>query len=109
MLSLLLVTTFSAIESYRDQFYEDCKINEANLLEIVDDGRVRLREAVDECENEVKESVEKQISRLEDQSAKVGGEVKSHLAELVYWSGTLASEVSDTTDNRSQEVRSKPV
>jgi hypothetical protein len=98
-----------AIESYRDQFYEDCKVNEAYLLEIVDDGRVRLREAVDECENEVKESVEKQIGRLEDQSAKGGGEFKSHLAELVYWSGTLASEASKKTGDRSQEVRSKSV
>lgn len=106
MLSLLLVTTFSAIESYRDQFHEDCKINEANLLEIVDDGRVRLREAADECD---KESVEKQISMLEDQSAKVGGEVKSYLAELVYWSGTLASEASRITGSGSQEVRSKSV
>jgi hypothetical protein len=98
-----------AIESYRDQFYEDCKVNEASLLEIVDDGRVRLREAVDECEMEVKESIEEQISRLEDQSAKVDGEVKGQLAELVYWSGTLASEVPKTKGNTSQEVRSRSV
>lgn len=98
-----------AIESYRDQFYEDCKVNEASLLEIVDDGRVRLREAAGECENEVKESVEKQISRLEDQRAKVDGEVKCQLAELVYWSGTLASEVPKTKGNTSQEARSRSV
>ena len=98
-----------AIESYRDQSYEDCKINEASLLEIVNDGRVRLRETADECEIEVKESVEKQISRLEDQGAKVTDEVNIHLAELVYWSGTPASEASKTTGNRSQEAKSKSV
>lgn len=98
-----------AIEAYRDQFYEDCRANEASLLEIVEDGRLRLRETVDECEVEVKESIEEQMSKLEDQSAKVDGEVKEQLSELVYWSGKLASEVPKTKGNASQEVRSRSV
>jgi hypothetical protein len=70
---------------------------------------VRLREAADECEIKVKESIEKRISRLEDHSAKVDSEVKCQLAELIYQSGTLASEVPKTKGNTSQEVRSRSV
>jgi hypothetical protein len=39
----------------------------------------------------------------------VDGEVKGQLAELVYWSGTLAIEVPKAKGNTIQEVRFRSV
>jgi hypothetical protein len=98
------------IGDWQDQFYEDCKANEANLLEIVDDGRLRLRETVDECETEVKESIEGQLSRFGEQVAKVDSEVKEQVAEALYWTGKIESGIYERKGNASQEViRSRSV
>jgi hypothetical protein len=53
--------------------------------------------------------IEKHIGSREDQCAKVDSEVKGQFAELVYWSGTLASEVPKTKGNTSHGARSKSV
>lgn len=60
-----------AIESLRNQFYEDCKMFEASLHEVVDDGCTRLHDETNECITEIEDTVREQIGEFEDQSDKL--------------------------------------
>jgi hypothetical protein len=79
-----------AVERIRDEFQEDCKMNEAKLIEIIDDGRTELHDETDKCTTEINDMIRGQIDELEYQSEKMGISVGEQLACLGYWSDKFA-------------------
>jgi hypothetical protein len=87
-----------AVEQIRDEFHEDCKMNEAKLVEIIDDGRTELHDETDKCTTEINDMVRGQIDELEYQTEKTCILVGEQLACLGYWSDRFAK----SNENKEQ-------
>lgn len=57
-----------AVSEFHGQFYEECKTNEANLREQVDEGTIEVRAATNECSEEILELAQQYMDDLKDQS-----------------------------------------
>ena len=79
-----------ADNGHRDRFYEDCKMNEAGLHEVADDGRTRLRATADKCSTELGDMAQEEIDRYKDQAEEANNLIGEHLEHLKYWSRDLA-------------------
>lgn len=90
-----------AVEQIRDEFHEDCKMNEAKLIEIIDDGRTELHDETDKCTTEINDMVQGQIDELEYQTEKTSILVGEQLAFLGYWSDRFAESNGNTEQARN--------
>ncbi|THV73568.1 hypothetical protein D6D28_03176 [Aureobasidium pullulans] len=91
-----------ATEGYRDQFYEDCKTNEASLLEMVDEGRTQVQDTMNDCIAEINDTIQNQIGKLESWSGELSTSIGEQLARLGYWSDKFArSSASDRYAKKS--------
>lgn len=79
-----------AVREYRDQFYEDCKMSEAELREEVEEGATEVRNAAAECLQEIKEQAQRSLDDMEDQSNKLVVSVDEEIVKLKPWLATLA-------------------
>jgi CRISPR/Cas system CMR-associated protein Cmr5 small subunit len=75
----------SAVEDLRDQFYEDCKMNEASLRETVDEGCTTLHDETEKCTTEINDLIQDRLDELEHQSSKFKISTGEQLACLGYW------------------------
>jgi hypothetical protein len=75
----------SAVEDLRDQFYEDCKMNEASLRETVDEGCTTLHDETEKCTTEINDLTQDRLDELEHQSNKFRITTGEQLACLDYW------------------------
>ncbi|KEQ78482.1 hypothetical protein M438DRAFT_340610 [Aureobasidium pullulans EXF-150] len=98
-----------AVEGYRDQFYEDCKMNEASLLKMVDEGRTQLQDTANECTTEIKDLIQDQIDELESWSDKLKASVGEQLACLGYWSNEFARSNAKKMHAMKSTARCKSV
>ncbi|KAI4733288.1 hypothetical protein D6C78_09473 [Aureobasidium pullulans] len=80
----------SAVEDLRDQFYEDCKMNEASLSETVDEGCTTLHVETEKCTTEIHDLIQDRLDELEHQSNKFKISTGEQLACLGYWSNQFA-------------------
>jgi hypothetical protein len=80
----------SAVEDLRDQFYEDCKMNEASLRETVDEGCTTLHDETEKCTTEINDLIQDRLDELEHQSNKFKMSTGEQLACLGFWSNQLA-------------------
>ncbi|TIA30693.1 hypothetical protein D6C78_09425 [Aureobasidium pullulans] len=94
-----------AIEGYRDQFYEDCKMNEASLLEMVDEGRTQVQDTTNECIAEINDTIQNQIGVLESWSGESSTSIGEQLARLGHSSDKFAR--SNASDKHAAESRAK--
>ncbi|KAE8326656.1 hypothetical protein BDV39DRAFT_176830 [Aspergillus sergii] len=58
----------SAVSASRDQFFDECKTNEAEFREQVDDGNSEVRTMANECMKEMQEEAQKHIHEMEEQA-----------------------------------------
>jgi hypothetical protein len=58
----------SAVSECRDQISAECKTNEAEFCEQVDDGNSEVRNTANECMNEIKEQARMFMHEMEDQA-----------------------------------------
>ncbi|KJK63406.1 Intermediate filament protein [Aspergillus parasiticus SU-1] len=58
----------SAVSASRDQFFDECKTNEAEFREQVDDGNSEVRTMANECMKEMQEEAQKHIYEIEQQA-----------------------------------------
>ncbi|KAF7133799.1 hypothetical protein CNMCM5793_005211 [Aspergillus hiratsukae] len=58
----------SAVSECRDQIYDECKTNEAEFREQVDDGNSEVRNTANECMNEIKEQARRCMHEMEEQA-----------------------------------------
>lgn len=75
----------SAVGDLRDQFYEDCKMNEASLRETVDEGCTTLHDETEKCTTEIHDLIQDRLDELEHQSKKFRITTGEQLACLGYW------------------------
>jgi hypothetical protein len=85
----------SAVEDLRDQFYEDCKMNEASLRETVDEGCTMLHDETEKCTTEVHDLIQDRLDELEHQSNKFKITTGEQLACLGYWSDQFAKSTGN--------------
>jgi hypothetical protein len=91
-----------AVETHRDQFYEDCRAFESHLHETVEEGRTELLAQANECVTEIEELAQKQIMELEGQGEGVGLLIFEQIEKLEHWSNNLSHPVA--TGNCSPTV-----
>lgn len=58
----------SAMGECRDQMFDECKTNEAELREQIDDGSSEIRNTANECMKEMKEQAQRYMYEIEDQA-----------------------------------------
>ncbi|KAH0263705.1 hypothetical protein KCU91_g12539, partial [Aureobasidium melanogenum] len=85
----------SAVEDLRDQFYEDCKANEAGLRETVDEGCTMLHDETEKCTTEINDLIQDRLDELEHQSNEFRITTGEQLACLGYWSDQFANSTGD--------------
>ncbi|KAJ5333425.1 uncharacterized protein N7506_007208 [Penicillium brevicompactum] len=79
------------VDECRDQVYDECKTNEAEFREQVDDANSEVRNTANDCMGEVKEEAQKYMRELEEKAHQYmnsiedqGVEVKMCLEESVF-------------------------
>ncbi|GFF37805.1 hypothetical protein IFM51744_03581 [Aspergillus udagawae] len=105
----------SAVSECRDQIYDECKTNEAEFREQVDDGNSEVRNTANECMNEMKEQaqmymheIEEQAQQymkdIEDQGVEVEMFAKKEVAKLKRWFNAFAQSLLDSKSSPSHEL-----
>ncbi|OGM43369.1 hypothetical protein ABOM_008725 [Aspergillus bombycis] len=67
----------SAVSKSRDQFFDECKMNEAEFREQVDDGNSEVRTMANECMKEMKEEAQKHIHEIEEQAQQCMNDIQN--------------------------------
>lgn len=98
-----------AVERLRDQFYEDCKMFEAGILETVEEGRTQLHDTTNECTAEINNLIQERTSELEYKSDKLKISVGEQLACLGYWSDKFARSNGNKEHATKTTARGKSV
>lgn len=86
----------SAVSMSRDQFFDECKTNEAEFREQVDDGTSEVRTMANECIKEMQEEAQKHIHEMEEQAQQCMNDIQNqgiqvemsaekNTAKLKYW------------------------
>lgn len=105
----------SAMSECRDQIFDECKTNEAEFREQVDDGNSEVRLTANECMKELKEQaqnymheIEEQaqqsINDIEDQGIEVEMCAKEKVAKLKRWFNASAQSLLDSKSSPSHEL-----
>ncbi|KAI2839187.1 hypothetical protein CBS147320_5575 [Aspergillus niger] len=105
----------SAVSECRDQIYDECKTNQAEFREQVDDGNSEIRNTTIECMKEMNEQAQRHMHEIEeqaqqcmrdieDQGFEVEMSAKKNMAKLKRWCDTPARSLPETTVNLSHEI-----
>lgn len=105
----------SAVSECRDQIYDECKTNQAEFREQVDDGNSEVRNTTIECMKEMNEQAQRHMHEIEeqaqqcmrdieDQGIEVEMSAKKNMAKLGRWFTTPAQSLPETTVNPSHEI-----
>jgi hypothetical protein len=98
-----------AMESYRHQFYEECKMNEYSLREAIDDGCTELRATADECSTEIMDTAREQMDQVEEDHLRVVDSIEEHVVDLEYRAEVLKEVFFDEVSGTRATIRSKSV
>ncbi|KAI4720933.1 hypothetical protein E4T48_02850 [Aureobasidium sp. EXF-10727] len=79
-----------AVADHRDQFYEECKTNEVNLREHVDEGVTEVRDVTNECTREISELAQQCMDSLDEHSRSLDASAEQELSKLKRWFAELA-------------------
>ncbi|KAE8130776.1 hypothetical protein BDV38DRAFT_43702 [Aspergillus pseudotamarii] len=104
----------SAVSKSRDQFFDACKMNEAEFREQVDDGNSEIRTMANECMKEMKEEAQKHIQDIEEQAQQCMNDLQNQgfevemsaerqIAKFKSWSNASPRSVLDSK-SRSHEL-----
>ncbi|GAA88068.1 similar to An06g00500 [Aspergillus luchuensis IFO 4308] len=105
----------SAASECRDQIYDECKTNQAEFREQVDDGNSEVRNTTMECLKEINEQAQRHMHEIEeqaqqcmkdieDQGIEVEMSAKRSMAELKRWFSTPAQSLPEIKSNPSREI-----
>ncbi|PWY64394.1 hypothetical protein BO83DRAFT_420468 [Aspergillus eucalypticola CBS 122712] len=105
----------SAASECRDQIYDECKTNQAEFREQVDDGNSEVRNTTMECLKEINEQAQRHMheieeqaqqcmKNIEDQGIEVEMSAKRNIAGLKRWFSTPAQSLPETMLNPSHEI-----
>ncbi|KAE8358070.1 hypothetical protein BDV27DRAFT_150768 [Aspergillus caelatus] len=97
----------SAVSKSRDQFFDECKMNEAEFREQVDDGNSEIRTIANECMKEMKEEAQKHIQDIEEQAQQCMNDLQNqgievemsaerHIAKFKSWSNASPRSLLDS-------------
>ncbi|GAB1207263.1 hypothetical protein APSETT445_005976 [Aspergillus pseudonomiae] len=103
----------SAVSNSRDQFFDECKMNEAEFREQVDDGNSEVRNMANECINEMKEEAQKHIHEIEEQAQQCMNDIQNlgievemlaerQIAKFKSWSNVSPRSVLDSKSSRHE-------
>ncbi|KAB8262610.1 hypothetical protein BDV32DRAFT_21130 [Aspergillus pseudonomiae] len=103
----------SAVSNSRDQFFDECKMNEAEFREQVDDGNSEVRNVANECINEMKEEAQKHIHEIEEQAQQCMNDIQNlgievemlaerQIAKFKSWSNVSPRSVLDSKSSRHE-------
>ncbi|CAD0085524.1 unnamed protein product, partial [Aureobasidium vineae] len=84
-----------AVADHRDQFYEECKTNEVNLREHVDEGITEVRDVTNECTREISELAQQCMDSLDEHSKSLDASAEQELSKLKRWFAELAQSFFD--------------
>ncbi|RAK89640.1 hypothetical protein BO79DRAFT_145875 [Aspergillus costaricaensis CBS 115574] len=104
-----------AASECRDQIYDECKTNQAEFREQVDDGNSEVRNTTMECLKEINEQAQRHMHEIEeqaqqcmkdieDQGIEVEMSAKRSMAELKRWFSTPAQSLPEIMSNPSHEI-----
>jgi hypothetical protein len=99
----------SATESYRNQFYEECKMNEYSPREAIDDGCTELHATADECSTEIMGTAREQMDQVEEDHLRVVDSIEEHVLDLEYRAEVLKEVFLDKVSGTRATIRSKAV
>ena len=96
-----------AVSKSRDQFFDECKMNEAEFREQVDDGNSEIRTMATECMKEMKEEAQKHIHEIEEQAQQCMNDIQNQgievemsaerqIAKFKSWSNTSPRSLLDS-------------
>ncbi|GKZ22434.1 hypothetical protein AbraIFM66951_004655 [Aspergillus brasiliensis] len=96
-----------AVSECRDQFYDECKTNQAEFREHVDDGNSEVRNTTLECLNEMKEQAQKYMHEIEEQAQQCMKDIEDqgieaemsaerNIAQLKRWFNTPAQSLPES-------------
>lgn len=85
----------SAVSDGRDQISDECKLNEAEFREQVDDGNAEVRMTANDCMKEIEEQMQKSMDDVEHQRIEVELFMEKKVAEFKRWSNDSASSLLD--------------
>jgi hypothetical protein len=91
----------SAMESYRNEFYEERKMNEYRCS--------KLRATADECSTEIMDVAREQMDQVEEDRLRVVDSVEEHLLDLEYRGAVLQEVFFDKVSDLRASIRSKSV
>lgn len=105
----------SAMSECRDQIFDECKTNEAEFREQVDDGNSEVRNTANECMMEMKEQAQKYMHEIEeqaqqcmndieDQGIEVEMSAKEKVAKLKRWFNASAQSLLNSKSSPSHEL-----
>ncbi|KAI9374442.1 hypothetical protein BJX61DRAFT_532375 [Aspergillus egyptiacus] len=93
----------SAVSECRDQFFDECKLNEAEFREQVDDVTTDVRITANECMSEMRHQAQQYMNEIEDQGIKVEKSAKDKVAQLMRWFDASTECLLDSTARPSHE------
>lgn len=104
----------SAVSECRDQIYDECKTNEAEFREQVDDGNSEIRNTANECMNEIKEQArmymlemeeqaQQYMKHIEDQGIEVEMSAEAKVAKFKRWFNASAQSLLGSKSSTSHE------
>jgi sugar-specific transcriptional regulator TrmB len=108
----------SAVSECRDPIYDECKTNEAEFREQVDDGNSEVRNTANECMNEIKkqarmymhemeEQAQQYMKDIEDQGIEVKMSAEAKVAKFKRWFNASAQSLLSSESSPSHEPGAK--
>ncbi|KAI5240686.1 hypothetical protein E4T43_05921 [Aureobasidium subglaciale] len=89
-----------AVADYRDQFYEECQMNEASVREQIDEGITEVRDVTNHCTKEISELAQQCMDSLDEHSKGLDASAEQELSKLKRWFSELAqSLLNDKRDD----------
>ena len=105
----------SAVSDGRDQISDECKINEAEFREQVDDGNSEVRMTANECVKEVQERAQWYMDEMEERAQKCMDDIENQrieeevsmekrVAKFKRWFNASASSLLDGKSSPTHEL-----
>lgn len=94
----------SAVSDGRDQISDECKLNEAEFREQVDDGNSEVRMTANDCMKEIEEQMHKCMDDIEHQRIEVEMSMEKKVAKFKRWFNASASSLLDGKSSPTHEL-----
>lgn len=87
-----------------DQISDECKLNEAEFREQVDDGNAEVRMMANDCMKEIEEQMQKCMDDVEHQRIEVELSMEKKVAEFKCWFNDSALSLLDGKSRPTHEL-----